>query len=521
MEESSQERSSQGLLSGRARLIAAAVVLLALALRLHTFSERPLWDDEAWTLALVYLDDPWRIITFGLTRRNPPMLIVSQFLISWIGAHLLGTTPSALRAPSVLFGALGVGAIYEAGAVLFTPETGLIAAMFGAVNMLQIKHSQEMRMYPLFMLLSWSSICLMVRALRTGRTVDWLLYGPVTLLLIYVHDYAVFVLAAQALYLIVSLPTRRAAKLMMQVAGFWTAAYAPAAIVFARAERAGRGMEPGGLGVHQEANLRNLLRTYEHLTLANGSSIFFLGCILPIILLGAWLLRARPQLRGALAMVGFLAAAPILAWCVSPPIPFGHEKYFIFASPALLLLLGQGLLELRPSAVRWLVIGGLLASSLPALSQYYDDAANAPYDRAAEYIKSADPDLPLVFVGKGLRVFNYYYLGEFPRLGSPEWNSLTARIPRRRISFDRTAKDPFRPPPCDVPCERIAPGLFWTEDSIADPVRKLDSSIAKSFWLVTDGQEPGSVRELQDPRCRLVSEKAFGRVLVKRYAFVR
>ncbi len=442
---SHQERSGQGLPPGRARLIAAAIVLLALALRLHTFAERPLWDDEAWTLFFVYLDDPWRIITFGLTRHNPPLLVVSQHLISWIGAHLLGTTLSALRAPSVLLGALGVGAIYEAGAVLFAPETGLIAAAFSAVNVLQIMHSQEMRMYPLFLLLSWSSICLLLRSLRAGRSGEWVLYGAVTLLLIFVHDYAVFVLAAQALYLIISLPSRRAAKLVMRLGAFWAAAYAPAAIAFARAERAGRSIEAGGLGVHQEANLRNLLHTYEHLTIANPSSIFFPACVLPIILLGAWRLRAQPQLRGAFAMVGFLAAAPVLAWCVSPPIPFGHEKYFIFASPALLLLLGQGLLEIRPSAVRLLVIGGLLASSLPALSYYYNDAANPPYDRAAEYIKSADPNLPLVFVGNGLRVFNYYYVGEFP--GSDRRNGIrwppgcrVAKSPstaRRRIPSGR------------------------------------------------------------------------------------
>ena len=181
---SDQERPGQSLLSGRARLIAAAIALLALALRLHTLSVRPLWDDEAWTLSFVYLDNPWQIISFGLTRFNPPLLIVSQYLISWIGGHLLGTTPSALRAPSVLLGVLGVAVIYEAGAVLFAPEVALTAATFSAVNVLQIMHSQEMRMYPLFLLLSWSSICLLVRTLRTGRPRQWVLYGAVTLLVI-------------------------------------------------------------------------------------------------------------------------------------------------------------------------------------------------------------------------------------------------------------------------------------------------------------------------------------------------
>jgi mannosyltransferase len=519
MNVSRNESSGHGLTRGRARLIAAAIVLLALALRLHTLAARPLWDDEAWTLMYVYLDNPWRIITVGLTRFNPPLLVVSNHLISWVGAHLLGTTPSELRVVPVLFGTLGVGVIYAVGALLFAPESGLIAAAFAAVNVLQIIQSQELRTYPLFLLLAWSSIGLLVRALRDGRRAEWALYGAATLLLIYAHDYAVFVLAAQALYLIVGLPVRRAAPLLVRLAAFWAAAYAPAAVLFARAEHAGRSME---LGVHQEANLRTLESTYEHLTVWSGASTFFTVCVLAIILLGAGRLWAQRQLRGAFAMVSFLAAVPFLAWCVSPPIPFGPDKYYIFAAPALLLLLAQGLLEIRPPALRLLVIGGLLASSLPALAYYYDHNPNAPYDRAAEYVKSADPGLPMIFVGNGLRVFNYYYIGEFPRLGSPGWNSLVARVPRRDISFDRTAKDPFRPPPCDnMYCERIAPGLFWTGRSIADTVRKLDPSIAKSFWLVFDRREPGSAQELQDPRCRLVSEQQFEQLHVRHYAFVQ
>ena len=501
-------------------LIIAAVVLLALTLRVYTLSKRPLWDDEAWTLFFVYLDNPWRIITVSLNRFHPPIVVFSFYLIEWIAVHLFATTPALLRVPAVLFGVLGVAATYYAGALLFAPETGLIAAALSAVNVLQIARSQEMREYSLVLLLSWASICLLVRAVRSGHSAEWVLYGAVTLLLIYVHDYTVFVLAAQALYVIVSLPRRDAARLTLRLAAFWALAYAPAVVVVVHSVRTGRPIT--SLSIYQEANLRNLLLTYAHLTVTNGSSIVFLACVLPIILLGALRLVAKPPLRGAFMAAGFLAVSPFLAWCLSPPIPFGVEKYFIFASPALLLLVGQGLLEIRPSAVRSLVIGSLLALSLPALSHHYNETTYPPYDQAAEYIKSVDPGLPLVLVGDGLRVFNYYYAGGLPRLGSPEWTSLAARTPRRTISFDRTAKDPFRPSACDnMHCERIAPGLFWTGTSLADTVSQLDPSIAESFWLVAEQNDPAPNQEVRDPRCRLVIEKDFGPVHVRRYALVR
>jgi len=497
------------------RILLGAILTLALVLRIHTFSSRPLWDDEAWSLSFVYLDNPWKIASFGLQHFHPPLVLLTHYFVSWMSAHLLDTTTAGLRVSSVLIGAIAIAAIYKTGATLLTSEAGLIAAVFSAVNVLLIIHSQEMRMYPLFLLLSWLSIVLLACALRSRTPRWWALYGIATLLLIYAHNYAVFVLAAETLYVLMSVAGWRArVALLTRMWAFWAAACAPAVVIFARSLRTHVVLQGG---VYQAATLASLSRTYQHLTVWTGSSAIFLVLIAPFILFGARRALAMPEFRAAGSLAVFLAIAPLLVWCVSPPVPFGHEKYFIFASPALLLLFAFGLIAV-PLGPRLIVIGVLLVASMPALSSYYDEATNPAYGQAAAYVRSQSRPPAAIMVGNGMRVFSYYYAGKYPRLGSEEWNSFVIQMPRRSILFDPSAKDPMRPPPSsDLYAERIAPGVFWMHKSITETATELDSSAIASFWIVANSEEPLSLEDLRDSRYHLADEKHFGEVVVRRY----
>jgi len=497
------------------RILLGAILTLALVLRIHTFSTRPLWDDEAWSLSFVYLENPWKIASFGLQRFHPPLLLLTHYFVCWLSAHLLDTTIAGLRAPSVLIGEIAIAVIYKAGATLLTSEAGLIAAVFSAVNVLLIIHSQEMRMYSLFLLLSWLSIVLLARALRLRTLRWWALYGTATFFLIYTHNYAVFVLAAEMLYVLMSIPGWRArVSLLARMWAFWAAAYAPAVAIFARSLRSHVALQGG---VHQPATLASLARTYQHLTMWTGSSAIFLVPIAAFILFGARRALAMRESRAAGALAVFLATAPLLMWCVSPPVLFGDEKYFIFASPALLLLFAFGLIAI-PIGLRLIVIAVLLAASMPALSSYYDDAAHPAYDQAAAYVRSQNRVAAPILVGNGMRVFSYYYAGKYPRMGSEEWNSFVIQMPRRSILFDPSAKDPMRPSPSsDLYAERIAPGVFWISKSITETARELDRSAIASFWTVASSKEPLSLEDLRDSRYRLADERQFGEVVVHRY----
>lgn len=92
-------------------------------------------------------------------------------------------------------------------------------------------------------------------------------------------------------------------------------------------------------------------------------------------------------------------------------------KYFSVASPGILMLLGLAIAAIRPVVVRLLLIASLLGASAPALAGYYRHS-HAALDQAAHYVKTRATQNSLVFVGSGLQVFSYYYINEFPRLGS-------------------------------------------------------------------------------------------------------
>lgn len=411
----------------RDRILLGAILILALVVRLHTLSARPLWEDEAWSLSFIYLDNPWQIVDFGLRHFHPPLLLLTHYLVYWLNAHMVATTPVGLRAPSVLIGVLAIAAIYQAGATLLTREAGLIAALFSSVNVLQTIHSQEMRMYPLFLLLSWLSIILLANASRSRTIMSWILYGAATFLLIYTHNYAIFVLAAQTIYLLIGMPPGWPARIS-RVAGiwaFWAVAYAPAIALLLRSVRRHDVLHGG---VYQAATLSSLLGTYEHLTVSTGSTVIFLTLIVPFILFGARRALAMQEFRAAGATAIFLAMTPMLIWCMSPPIPFGRERYFIFSAPALLLLLAFGLVAIRPIGLRLLVIGVMLVASIPALFFYYtSENPRAANDQAAAYVRSQRHPAEPILVGNGLRSFSYYYADEFPRVGSEEWSSFVVR----------------------------------------------------------------------------------------------
>ncbi len=182
----------------RVAVLLVLIVVVGVVLRCLALSDRSLWFDEAFS---------WRLTEFPLPRmlervardNHPPLYFL--LLKGWVAAF--GTSPAAMRSLSVLFGAATI-----AGAYLFTaealrrPGTGLLAAVLVAVNVFQVRWGWEARMYSLGTALAVFSAWALLRALRAPQTVfrPWLLYAVLALLFAYTHYYALFTLAAHALF---------------------------------------------------------------------------------------------------------------------------------------------------------------------------------------------------------------------------------------------------------------------------------------------------------------------------------
>jgi uncharacterized membrane protein len=182
---------------------------------------RSLWFDEAFS---------WRLIQFPLaemisraaTDVHPPLYYL--LLKSW--SVVFATSLLSLRVFSVILAGLTIWLVY-----LFTSyavnsrPAGLLAAFLLATSGWQIQFAWEARMYTLATALVLLSSWLLLRAIRTYRLSNWLLYALVAAALLYTHYYAVFSLSAHLVYVIgyLIIMTRGRIGEMLQSPMFWSA----------------------------------------------------------------------------------------------------------------------------------------------------------------------------------------------------------------------------------------------------------------------------------------------------------
>ncbi|HTC35366.1 MAG TPA: glycosyltransferase family 39 protein [Bryobacteraceae bacterium] len=166
--------------------------------RFYGISVRAMYDEAAsWNIARL----PWRSFWQALWDFEANMGLYYLILRPWL--HL-GNSEVVVRGLSVLFGVATIPVLYLVGSRLFSQRVGLMAAALLAVHAFHIRWSQEARSYALLvLLLTWSTL-LLVSALQGERARGrWAGYIVLSALACYCHLFAVFVIAAQWLWIIV------------------------------------------------------------------------------------------------------------------------------------------------------------------------------------------------------------------------------------------------------------------------------------------------------------------------------
>ncbi len=148
-----------------ARLILVALVLvLAAGLRFARIDHQSLWYDEG-NSARAAERPIAQIVRDSAHDIHPPGYYI--LLAGW--QDLTGSSELALRMFSALLGVLSVALVYAIGARLFSRSTGVLAALFAAVNPFQVWYAQEARMYALLGALSAASVLLTASILTIPR----------------------------------------------------------------------------------------------------------------------------------------------------------------------------------------------------------------------------------------------------------------------------------------------------------------------------------------------------------------
>ena len=185
----------------------ALVVAAGGALRFATLDAQSLWYDEAVTARLLGASLGAMLEAIPDSESTPPL----YYVLGWLWAQLFGTGEAGLRSLPALLGTATIPVAWALGRRLAGDRAGLAAAALIAVNPMLVWFSQEARAYALLALLGALSALLWLRALErpqdAGRLLAW---GAVAAALLATHYYAAFLVAPQAVWLVLRAPSGRA-----------------------------------------------------------------------------------------------------------------------------------------------------------------------------------------------------------------------------------------------------------------------------------------------------------------------
>ena len=183
----------------------AGIVLLGILVRFPTLGEQSFWYDEAITHGIVAHSLGHVLSTVPKSESTPPL----YYLLVWLWSRVFGTYEVGLRSFSALCGTLTIPLVWLLARRLVSERVGLVAALITAVNPILFWYSQEARSYALLVLLSALSLWALVWALEAPSARRLLLWGLSGAVALCVHYFAVFLVAAEALWLLFALRSAR------------------------------------------------------------------------------------------------------------------------------------------------------------------------------------------------------------------------------------------------------------------------------------------------------------------------
>lgn len=188
-----------------ARVVLAAMLLLALGLRVHRLDGQSLWYDEAVT-AQVASQGIGELTRWTAADIQPPLYY--YVVAGW--TRLAGQSEWALRFPSAFFGVLTVALVWAAARRSFGKAgagrwAAGIAALLSTMLPLHVYFAQEARMYAL---LTFLGLLAGYALLRTGAAARacrdsgatgqrwWVVFVAASVAMLYTHYFGVFLLVA-------------------------------------------------------------------------------------------------------------------------------------------------------------------------------------------------------------------------------------------------------------------------------------------------------------------------------------
>lgn len=328
--------------------------LTALALSSLGLTGPAFWRDEAATVSMVRRP----VSEMARVFEQIDVVHALYYLILRPWAAVFGTGEIAVRAPSVLATALAAAGVAVLARRCADPATGLVAGLLYACGVTVTRYAQEARPYAMVAAVAVLAGYLLVRAAES-RSWRWFAgYGLATAVLGLLNLYALLLVPAHGVTLLVSRPGGRAGRRWSLTIGLVLAGLFPFALAALGQIQQILWIPPVDMGT--PADVAGFLAGDGWLAI-------------PVLLLAA------AGLTSGVARVGIRALA--LPWLLLPPAvllgvsvlyhPVYVDRYVVLCLPAVSLLAAAGLVRLvrlgrRGRAASAVAVTVLLVLSVPA-----------------------------------------------------------------------------------------------------------------------------------------------------------
>ncbi|HQQ95909.1 MAG TPA: glycosyltransferase family 39 protein [Cyclobacteriaceae bacterium] len=182
------------------------ICLLGLVLRLIQLEAKGLWFDELHSIIPTAPGNSIYSVIEYAKSDQPPLFFLS--LHGWFQIFPYDEFYGKLLC--VLFGVLGIPAVYFLGEELGGRKVGLTGAAMTAPNIFHIYYSQELRFYSLLFLLACLSCLFFARIFRNPSRYNWFMFLILSVSILYTHYFGLVVVVAEAiLFVILTIWLRR------------------------------------------------------------------------------------------------------------------------------------------------------------------------------------------------------------------------------------------------------------------------------------------------------------------------
>lgn len=389
-------------------LVPTSIVALALALRAWQLGEESLWIDESASLYYVR-EYGFLTVWSDVLGNEPHPPLYYSLLDAW--TSVAGTSPAALRTPSVVFGAAAVGFTYLLATRLADRPTALVASLLMALSAFHVHAARQARMYTMLTAASTLSVWLFLRALDRPDRARMTAWAGSALLLGYVHAYGLFVLVAQLVaFGALRWPSVESgeAEGWLRAWGFVVLGLVPwiLAVVYgmqtgSAGDRIAWIAPPGGLSL---ARLPAVLLGLDRIV--GAWELIAASLVLAVGLAWGWRSLAREAgtglgKGGAAGLLGVWVVAGLVGPFVVSHLflPVFLERYALAASPAVFVVLGRSVTSFGAPLAALLALG-LVGAPAYALPTTYGGNLHQPWDEVGQLVGSRAETGDVVLVGE-------------------------------------------------------------------------------------------------------------------------